>query len=64
MRPCCHRLTTAATCCQMGDDERKRGILSAEFVDHLTHDLAHEEERGLEELKHYVSVYRTAFPDI
>ena len=35
-------------------------ILSAEFVDHLTH----EDERGLEELKHYVSIYRTAFPDI
>jgi len=35
-------------------------ILSAEFVDHLTH----EDERGLEELKLYVSIYRTAFPDI
>jgi steroid delta-isomerase-like uncharacterized protein len=35
-------------------------ILSAEFVDHLTH----EDERGLEELKHYVGIYRTAFPDI
>jgi steroid delta-isomerase-like uncharacterized protein len=35
-------------------------ILSAEFVDHLTH----EDERGLEELKHYVSIYHTAFPDI
>jgi steroid delta-isomerase-like uncharacterized protein len=35
-------------------------ILSAEFVDHLTH----EDERGLEELKHYVSIYRSAFPDI
>ena len=35
-------------------------ILSAEFVDHLTH----EDERGLEELKHYVTIYRNAFPDI
>src|SRR5215208_6133677 len=35
-------------------------ILSAEFVDHLTH----EDERGLEELKHYVGIYRNAFPDI
>ena len=35
-------------------------ILSAEFVDHLTH----EDERGLEELKHYVGIYRSAFPDI
>jgi steroid delta-isomerase-like uncharacterized protein len=35
-------------------------ILSAELVDHLTH----EDERGLEELKHYVSIYHTAFPDI
>jgi len=35
-------------------------ILSAEFVDHLTH----EDERGLVELKLYVSIYRTAFPDI
>ena len=35
-------------------------ILSAEFADHLTH----EDERGLEELKLYVSIYRTAFPDI
>jgi steroid delta-isomerase-like uncharacterized protein len=35
-------------------------ILSTDFVDHLTH----EDERGLEELKLYVSIYRTAFPDI
>jgi steroid delta-isomerase-like uncharacterized protein len=35
-------------------------ILSAEFVDHLTH----EDERGLEELKAYVTIYRAAFPDI
>jgi steroid delta-isomerase-like uncharacterized protein len=35
-------------------------ILSAEFIDHLTH----EDERGLEELKAYVTIYRAAFPDI
>jgi steroid delta-isomerase-like uncharacterized protein len=35
-------------------------ILSAEFVDHQTH----EDERGLEELKAYVTIYRAAFPDI
>jgi hypothetical protein len=35
-------------------------ILSAEFVEHLTH----EHERGIEELKEYVTIYRTAFPDI
>jgi steroid delta-isomerase-like uncharacterized protein len=35
-------------------------ILSADFLDHLTH----EDERGLEELKHYVTIYRSAFPDI
>ena len=35
-------------------------ILGAEFVDHLTRG----DERGLEELKHYVIMYRSAFPDI
>jgi steroid delta-isomerase-like uncharacterized protein len=35
-------------------------ILSAEFVEHLTH----EHERGIEEFKEYVSIYRSAFPDI
>jgi predicted ester cyclase len=34
--------------------------LSADFVDHLPR----EEERSIEGLKHYVSIYRTAFPDI
>jgi steroid delta-isomerase-like uncharacterized protein len=43
-----------------GDLDAADEILSAEFVDHLTH----EDERGLEELKHYVSIYRTAFSDI
>jgi steroid delta-isomerase-like uncharacterized protein len=43
-----------------GDLDAADEILSAEFVDHLTH----EDERGLEELKHYVTMYRTAFPDI
>jgi steroid delta-isomerase-like uncharacterized protein len=43
-----------------GNLDAANEILSAEFVDHLTH----EEERGLEELKHYVTIYRTAFPDI
>jgi len=43
-----------------GDLDAADEILSAEFVDHLTH----EDERGLEELKHYVTIYRTAFPDI
>jgi steroid delta-isomerase-like uncharacterized protein len=43
-----------------GDLDAANEILSAEFVDHLPR----EEERGLEELKHYVSIYRTAFPDI
>jgi hypothetical protein len=37
-----------------GDLDATNEILSAEFVDHLTH----EDERGLEELKHYVSIYR------
>ena len=35
-------------------------ILSAVFVEHLTH----ERERGIEELKEYVTIYRNAFPDI
>jgi steroid delta-isomerase-like uncharacterized protein len=43
-----------------GDLDATKQILSAEFVDHLPR----EEERGIEELKHYVSTYRTAFPDI
>ena len=43
-----------------GDLDAADEILGAEFVDHLTH----EDERGLEELKDYVSIYRTAFPDI
>jgi ketosteroid isomerase-like protein len=43
-----------------GDLDAANEILSAEFVDHLPR----EEERGIEELKHYVSIYRTAFPDI
>jgi predicted ester cyclase len=43
-----------------GDLDAANEILSAEFVDHLPR----EEERGLEELKHYVTIYRTAFPDI
>ena len=43
-----------------GDLDAADEILSAEFVDHLPR----EEERGIEELKHYVSSYRTAFPDI
>jgi steroid delta-isomerase-like uncharacterized protein len=43
-----------------GDLDVANEILSAEFVDHLTH----EDERGTEELKHYVTIYRTAFPDI
>ena len=43
-----------------GDLDAANEIISADFVDHLTH----EDERGLEELKHYVSIYRTAFPDI
>jgi steroid delta-isomerase-like uncharacterized protein len=43
-----------------GDPAAANAILSAEFVDHLTH----EDERGPEELKHYVSIYRSAFPDI
>src|SRR5215212_5850221 len=43
-----------------GDLDAANEILSAEFVDHLPR----EEERGIEELKHYVTIYRTAFPDI
>ena len=43
-----------------GDLDAADEILSAAFVDHLPR----EEERGIEELKHYVSIYRTAFPDI
>jgi steroid delta-isomerase-like uncharacterized protein len=43
-----------------GDLDAAEEILSAEFLDHLPR----EEERGIEELKDYVSVYRTALPDI
>ena len=43
-----------------GDLDAANDILSVDFLDHLTH----EDERGIEELKHYVSIYRTAFPDI
>jgi steroid delta-isomerase-like uncharacterized protein len=43
-----------------GDLNAANEILSADFLDHLTH----EDERGLEELKYYVTVYRSAFPDI
>ena len=43
-----------------GDLDAAEEILSAEFLDHLPR----EKERGIEELKDYVSVYRTAFPDI
>jgi steroid delta-isomerase-like uncharacterized protein len=43
-----------------GDLDAANEILSAKFVDHLTH----EDERGLEELKEYVTIYRNAFPDI
>jgi steroid delta-isomerase-like uncharacterized protein len=43
-----------------GDLDTANQILSADFVYHLPR----EEERGIEELKHYVSSYRTAFPDI
>src|SRR3712207_1472771 len=43
-----------------GDLDAANEILSVDFVDHLTH----EDERGLEELKHYVTMYRTTFPDI
>ena len=35
-------------------------ILSADFVEHLTH----EHERGIEELKEFITIYRTAFPDM
>jgi SnoaL-like polyketide cyclase len=44
----------------LGDLDAANEILSAEFVDHLPR----EEERGIEELKNYVGIYRTAFPDI
>ena len=43
-----------------GNLDAANEILSADFVDHLPR----EEERGIEELKQYVSSYRTAFPDI
>jgi len=43
-----------------GDLDAADEILSAAFVDHLPR----EEERGLKELKHYITMYRTAFPDI
>lgn len=43
-----------------GNLDAANEILSAEFVDHLPR----EQERGIEELKHYVTIYRTAFPDI
>jgi steroid delta-isomerase-like uncharacterized protein len=43
-----------------GDLDAANEIISADFVDHLTH----EDERGLEELKHYVTIYRAACPDI
>jgi steroid delta-isomerase-like uncharacterized protein len=43
-----------------GDLDAANEILSADFLDHLSH----EDERGIEELKHYVGIYRTAFPDI
>ena len=43
-----------------GDLDAANEILSDEFVDHLPR----EEERGIKELKHYVSIYRAAFPDI
>ena len=43
-----------------GDVDAADEIISADFVDHLTHD----DERGLEEIKHHVTIYRTALPDI
>jgi steroid delta-isomerase-like uncharacterized protein len=43
-----------------GDLAAANEILSADFVDHLPRG----DERGLEELKHYVTMYRSAFPDI
>jgi steroid delta-isomerase-like uncharacterized protein len=43
-----------------GDLDAANEIISADFVDHLTH----ENQRGLEELKHYITIYRAAFPDI
>jgi steroid delta-isomerase-like uncharacterized protein len=43
-----------------GDLDAAEEILHANFVDHLPR----EEERGLEELRQYVTWYRAAFPDI
>ena len=43
-----------------GDLDAANEILSVEFVDHLPR----EEERGIVELKHYVSIFRSAFPNI
>jgi predicted ester cyclase len=43
-----------------GDLDAANEILSAEFVDHLPRG----DERGIEELKHYILMYRAAFPDI
>jgi steroid delta-isomerase-like uncharacterized protein len=43
-----------------GDLDAANEILSADFLDHLPR----EEERGIEELKRYVGIYRSAFPDI
>jgi predicted ester cyclase len=43
-----------------GDLDAANEILSADFLDHLPR----EEERGIEELKHYVTIYRSAFLDI
>src|ERR671917_960884 len=43
-----------------GNHDTANEILSADFLDHLPR----EEERGIEELKRYVGIYRSAFPDI
>ncbi len=43
-----------------GDLDAANEILSADFLDHLPR----EEERSIEELKRYVGIYRSAFPDI
>jgi steroid delta-isomerase-like uncharacterized protein len=43
-----------------GDLDAANEILSAEFVDHLPRG----DERGIEELKQYILMYRAAFPDI
>ena len=43
-----------------GDVDAADDIHSTDFVDHLTH----EDERGLEEIKHHVTMCRTALPDI